>query len=321
MKKSLPDIPTRTASPTKFIIKPSKPLTSLTPTSFNKRYQSNSPPRKNSNNSLTGIRTISDEITSVRSSNSSKKSIFGKISPVLSDLDSQYFNQKINPRVLPHKQKMYTEIVDTLFSLCKSNPYSCPCISASSLFFALGYSSDFESLIKTFQLSFSSDSEPSDSFSKSDLLKICEDAKLDTILRVLIKSLKDSIRLPGQTEFDVMIQCIKKWWSRLDVSRNGFVPTEDVLKFLVRMNTFESSVHVRKSFTKNGIFMNFAEFFKVFARGLVKFLMLSLCDDAGDKSLLAQDIVINAKRRKIILAGISGGNKVVDVLLQYKCLV
>lgn len=118
-----------------------------------------------------------------------------------------------------------------------------------------------------------------------------------------------------------MVQCIKRWWFKLDVSKNGFVLTEDVLKFLIRMNAFESSVHVRKSFTKNGIYMNFAEFFKVFVRALVKFLMLSLCDDAGDKNLLAQDIVINAKRRKIILAGISGGNKVVDVLLHYKCLV
>jgi hypothetical protein len=241
------------------------------------------------------------------------------MSPMLADLDSKFFRENSRPSNLKLKQKKYLEIIDALFSLCNASDSFCTATAASSLFVSLNYTFDYESLSLMFRGSFEKLGNSSVSFSKSKLFQLCQDSKVDNCLKVLLQGLKD-MKNYEKSEFDAMVVCIKKWWARLDLSKNGFVLTEDVLQFLISLNIFENSVHVRKSFTKMNIFMNYLDFFSLFAKGLLKFLILSLCDDAKDRGSVAADIVINAKRRKAILNGISGGNKVFDAFLHYRRL-
>lgn len=304
MKNILPELAPRSISPSKIRIKLA-PLSSLSPKKS--RHQSNSPKLKSSNDSFSNFRTVSDELKSTKSS---QNPIFIKLNQMLSDLDKKSLKFNFCPRVIKSKLKLHSDIVNALFNMTKSQSE----VTISSLigvFLGLGYSADYDSLSSIFR------SMSVWEFSKNELISILQDNKIDNMLRVLLKEYKDSGLIQGNPEFDCLVGILKKWWTKLDLSKNGFVSTESVCKFLISLNLFESSAEVKKVFGKLPPFINQIKFFGVFAKALLKFLLLTLCDDARDRSFVPADITLNARRRKLIIGGLIGENKTVDALIQY----
>lgn len=304
MKHNLFNKSPRSVSPSKLVIKLA-PISSLG--HKKPRHLSNSPKRKSSNDSFNNFRTVSDELKSTKSS---QNPLLVKLNPILSDLDSKNLKHNFNPRVIKSKIKLHSDIIKALFSMTNSQSE----ITVSSLigvFLGLGYCSDYDSISLTFR------SMSVWEFTKNDLISLLQDQKIDNILRVLLKEFKDSGSIQGTQEFDCLIKILKKWWAKLDVSKNGFVSTESVCKFLIQLNSFESSAEVKRNFSKLPPFINQVQFFRIFSKALFKFLLLSLCDDAGDRQYVPADITLNAIRRKMALGGLIGENKVLESLIEY----
>ena len=317
MNFRLPEISSRGRSPTmlKTKTKTSRQISSFS--TIKSRIESLSPLRKDSNESILNTRTISDEMHSAKMANSS---ILTKINTLLIDLDKKYLKKQVKPRLLKNKQKMYKDITKALFPLTNTTKNKLQASAICTLFLSLGYTSDYDSLTKIFRSSFPAESFENISVSKSEILSIFEDSKIDSMLRVMLSEFKYAESLEKNEEFDYLLAIIHRWWIKLDTSKNGFVPTEDVCKFLIKENMFESSVDLRKAFHKLSPFITFQQFFTIFGKSLLKFLLLRLCDDAGENPCLAPDIVINEKRRKVILSGISGQNRAFNALVNFNTL-
>lgn len=317
MNFRLPEISGRGRSPSmmKTKTKTSRQISSFS--TIKPRIESLSPLRKDSNESILNTRTISDELHSAKSTNSS---ILSKINTLLIDLDKKYLKKQVKPRLLKNKQKMYKDITKALFALTNTTKNKLQASAISTLFLSLGYTSNYDSLTKVFKSSFPAESFENTSISKSEILSIFEDSKIDSMLRVMLSEFKYAESLEKNEEFDYLLTIIHRWWIKLDTSKNGFVPTEDVCKFLIKENMFESSVDLRKAFHKLSPFIGFQQFFTIFGKSLLKFLLLRLCDDAGENPCLAPDIVINEKRRKVILNGISGQNRAFEALIKFNTL-
>lgn len=304
MKKILPELAPRSISPSKIRIKLT-PLSSLSPQKL--RHQSNTPILKSSNDSFFNIRTVSDELKQTKSS---QNPIFIKLNQMLSDIDKKHLKINFCPRVIKSKLKLHSDIVNALFNMTNSQSE----ITISSLigvFLGLGYCTDYDSLSSVFK------SMSVWEFSKNELISILQDNKIDNMLRVLLKEYKDSEHAQGTQEFDCLVGILKRWWVKLDLSKNGFVPTESVCKFLISLNLFESSGEVKKVFGMMPQYINQIKYFGIFAKALFKFLLLTLCDDARDRNFLPADITLNARRRKLMLSGLIGENKTVDAPIQY----
>lgn len=313
MNFRFPEIFSRGRSPSMLKTKTKTPRQISSFSTIKPRIGSISPLRKDSNESILNIRTISDELHSANSANSS---ILSKINTLLIDLDKKYLKKQVKPRLVKNKQKMYKDITKSLFTLTNTTKNKIQASTICTLFISLGYTSNYEALTKVLKSSFPADSFEMISISKSDILSIFEDSKIDSMLRVILNEFKYAESLEKDEEFDYLLTVIHRWWIKLDSSKNGFVPTEDVCKFLIQENIFESSVDLRKAFHKSTPFLGFQQFFNIFGKSLLKFLLLRLCDDAGENPCLAPDIVINEKRRKIILSGISGQNRAFEALIK-----
>ena len=315
MNFRLPELASRGRSPTHFLNKSKNPRPISSFSTLKPRLDSNSPMRKDSNESIFNIRTISDDVNSAKSSQSS---VLSKLNTLLVELDKKSLKKSVRPRLLKNKQKMYKEVAKALFKLTNTTKNKIQAASAASLFISLGYTSNYESLCNMFKSVYHGESFSMISFGKSDVMSIFEDSKVDNILRVLLKEFKEAEGLEKDEEFDYLITIIHRWWVKLDISKNGFVGSEDICKFLIKENMFDSSVELKKIFHKSAPFLNFQQFFTIFAKALFKFLLLRLCDDSSANGFVPPDIVINEKRRKLILDGISGQNRTFETLNKFR---
>ena len=95
---------------------------------------------------------------------------------------------------------------------------------------------------------------------KKDILRICCDRKTDCFLKILLKEYKEIVNEDKIEEFDVLVEIIKKWFGKLDVSRNGFVPVEDVCRFFIAVGAFDNSADAKKVLQKMNSFVSFKIF-------------------------------------------------------------
>jgi hypothetical protein len=252
----------------------------------------------------------------VNSAKSSQSSVLGKLNTLLVELDKKSLKKSVRPRLIKNKQKMYKDVTKAMFNLTNTTKNKIQATAAASLFISLGYTSNYDVLANVLKSVFPAETFAVVSFGKSDLMGIFEDLKIDNILRVMIAEFKND-DVEKDEEFDYLVAVVHRWWVKLDVSKNGFVASEDICKFLIQENMFDSSVELKKVFHKSAPFLNFQQFFTIFGKPLFKFLLLRLCDDGVQLNGLPADILINEKRRKMILNGIIGQGRGLDPTLKY----
>ena len=214
MNFRLPEIASRGRSPTIFLSKSKHPRPISSFSTIKPRLESNSPLRKDSNESIFNIRTISDDVNSAKSSQSS---VLSKLNTLLVELDKKSLKKSVRPRLLKNKQKMYKDVTKALFNLTNTTKNKIQATSAASLFISLGYTSNYEPLCNMFKSVYQAESFSMISFGKSDIMSIFEDTKVDNILRIMLAEFKEAEGLEKDEEFDFLITIIHRWWVKLDL--------------------------------------------------------------------------------------------------------
>lgn len=322
MKKMLPDIHYRSMTPSKLSIKDFKAPQIKSNSQLHKGRQVSlsplriSPNRYDSNESIFNIRTVSDEI---QTSKTYPGLFLKRIKTMLTDLDAKNTRRNLQKKITKGKRKRFEDIATALLHLTNSTNNKVSALNCSQLFISLGYVTEHEALSNMFSIMCKGDALSKILLKKGEILRVCEDPRVDGILSALLREYKLSGNREKAEEFDSLVDIIKKWWSKLDIGHKGLVNIEDVCRFFITIEAIETSYDAKKLFGKMSEYIIFRQFFGFFAKALFKFLLLSLHDLANQKQSqdLPPDIAIGAQRRKMIIEGLSGENRVIETLIHY----
>lgn len=316
MKSYLPELSNRSLTPlssngkgSSFRIKPKISfMKSVRNISLSPIHSSAS--RKDSNDTIPNSRAVSDEVHSTFIDSDSNilklTSMFSRSNPKV---------KRPYQKIVLEKITNYSEIIDALFSMYDCERGRIPAYQLVQLFIGLGYIEDCEVLIGIFKNICEGQTFNLISFSKNELLRLCEDQRAENILKVLIK---DARVRSNEVPLASLIAVIKRWWAHLDKSQNGFVSFEEICKFYMEVGVIENSSDSKRIFLKIGQFGNYRQFTSVFAKSLFKFLLRRLGELVKQKSkdCLSAEVAISSQRRKVILQSLQGENKVIDSIIE-----
>lgn len=317
MQNFLPNINSRSISPVKLFKSKSKKITSFKSSLIGtKNLASLTPTRKSINAKeileLIDPRAASDEVHSIPLEKD----------PLYLKLTSSFTKSPSHSRspVSKHKSKVfdsptnYMEVINALFSIFKCEGSKLPAVNLIKLFVSLGFSENSEQLADIFYNLCEGLPLNLIRFSKEDILKICKDEKADDILKVLMRNCNF---ISGKnSKLNCLLCTIKKWWNKLDKTHNGVVECGQIVRFYADMGIVENTYDVKRMFLKLNQLASFKEFSSIFAKTLFRFLIqeLGTVIHQGSLNFLPAEIAISTQRRKIILKGIEGHNKVLDAL-------
>ena len=322
MKFSLPDIVNRSQTPLKTSFKDLKQLSikSFSNLSRPRKVSASplrlSPMRKDSNDSVLNIRTVSDETHSVKSPHDPA---FHRINSLLSELDSPKPRRPLKRTLATEKAQKLSAVAEALISMAgNKSDKQASAVGAAQLFISLGYTTDYETLVSMFKQIFECQAFNTITFTHSDILKICEEPRIESLLRALLLEARDHYGRDKTEGFDCLVTIIKKWWDKLDIAKNGFVPIEDICRFFIETKAIDNSVDGKRMFSRLTQFITYRQFFGIFCKSLFKYLISNLQEVAcqNDFKCLPADFSISALRRKNILDSMLGDNKVVITLFE-----
>ena len=319
MKFSLPSIVNRSQTPLQKTFKDLRPVSIKSFSSIsNKRKVSASPMRlspmrNDSNDSVLNIRTVSDETHSVKSV---QDPAYRRISSLLSELDSSRPRRPLKRTQATEKAQKLFAVAEALISIAGNNSEKASALSTAQLFISLGYTSDYETLVSMFKQIFECQTFNTISFTRSDVVKICEEPRIESLLRALLLEARENYGRDKTEGFDCLVTIIKTWWDKLDVAKNGFVPIEDICRFFIETQAIDNSVDGKKMFSRLTQFITYRQFFGIFSKSLFKYLISNLQEVASQHEFkcLPADFSISALRRKKLLDSMLGDSKIVITL-------
>jgi hypothetical protein len=310
MRTQLPSISSGSTTPT--ILRNSQNRSFIRPRlRKSERIVSVSPPKiskskNDSSDSPLNLRPISDE---VKSSLIEKDTLLAKMYSKV----SKSSKGKIISKYIPNLNN-FSEVIDALFSIFKCEQSRVQAHSLISLFISLGYCESAKELAKI--MGGICEEIPLEfiSFSRIDLLRLCDDWKTEHILRILKKECE--FMKPNDKTLEGLIYVIKIWWNRLDKSKNGYVNFDEVLNLFHEQRIVENVNDIKRISIKLSKRCNFDHFFSIFSRSLLKFCMEELANiiREGSSSFLSGEISIITERRKKILNSLAGNNKIIAAM-------
>ena len=250
-------------------------------------------------------RPISDE---VYNSISDKDSLLLKVYSKMSQRSKGKLLSKYVPNI-----NNFSEVIDALFSIFKCEQSRLESHSLISLLISLGMSDSPKDVGKILLNICEAQDIENVSFSRIDLLRLCEDWKTEHVLRILKREAACARSGEGKLKLDNLAGVITKWWNRIDRSKNGFVSVDEILSFYNEIGIVENSNDIKRLFIKMPKFCNFSLFSSLFAKSLLKFMMEELASiiKAGSSNYLSSEISIITQRRRQILNSLAGYNKIV----------
>ena len=268
--------------------------------------------RKDSNETVPSTRAVSDEVHSGFIEN---MPIFRKLNTMTSSITHKI--SRLTHTVALEKINNYPEVVDALLSMYSNDRGRIPAFQLVQLFIGMGFTGDCEVLMDIFKSIIEGQSFNLISFSRNELLRICEDQKAEHILRILMKDPKVKLG-DGENTLNCLIGVIRKWWVRLDKSQNGFVSFEEICKFYTEIGVIDTSSESKRIFLKFGQFGNYKNFCSVFAKALFKYLLFELAKlvKRGSNESISAEIAISTQRRKVILKSLEEQNNVIDAIIE-----
>lgn len=257
-------------------------------------------------------RPISDEVNqSITEKDPLMLKIYSKISPSSKGkLLSRHIPNMIN----------FSEVIDALFSIFKCEQSRIESHSLISLFISLGLSDSPQDVAKILLNICEAQDINNVSFSRIDLINLCDDWKTENILRILKRECSSARSNEGKVKLDGLVMVIKKWWNKIDRSKNGFVSLHEMFNFYHEIGIVENSNDVKRLFIKMPKYCNFSHFSCIFAKSFLKFMMedLALIIKAGSSNFLSGEISIITQRRKQILSSLAGNNKIIAAMKECK---
>lgn len=275
-----------------------------------------SSPRKSSNDSIINPRAASDELGT----------LYIHQDPLFFKLNSLSFDSptraKSYQKILPSLEKTrdFNEVIDALFTMNKCERGRVGAFSLTQLFVGLGFCEDCETVVEIFRNI--SEGQPLNmiSYSKQELLKLCEDTKTDNVLKSIHKDLKVKSTKEKIISVQYLIEVIKKWWKKLDKSHNDYASFEDICKCYSDIGIIENSSDTKRIFLRINQFGNYKQFSSVFAKALLKHMISELTKvvKKGNEICLPAEIAISTQRRKVILKSLEGHSRVLDAIMECK---
>jgi hypothetical protein len=269
--------------------------------------------RKDSHDTTINPRAFSDELhpTSIDS-----EFLFKKIYTITSEVQK---SSKINKRPIQTIDKQsYIEVIDALLSMYNCDRSRIQAIKLVQLFVGLGYCDDCEVLFEIFKNITETQSFNMISFSRNELIKVCEDQKTENVMKRIINDIKLRPTSDKSHGIHLLINVIKRWWQKLDKSKNGFVALDEISKFYTKIGVIESISDTKRLLLKFTQFGTYKQFYSMFAKALLKYLLSELVFvvKKGNKDCLSAEIAICAQRRKVILDSLEGEKKIIDAIIE-----
>ncbi|OMJ91085.1 hypothetical protein SteCoe_6447 [Stentor coeruleus] len=269
--------------------------------------------RKSSNDTIINLRAVSSELNTL---NIFQDTEIQRLNSMLSDQPRAKSYQKILPKV--EKTKNYHEVIEALFSMYNCEKGRIGAVNLTQLFVSLEFCEDCDTIVEIFRNI--SEGQPLNmiSYSKQELIKLCEDSKTDNVLRSIFKELKIIPALEKIINVHSLIEVIKKWWNHLEKSPNGYASFEDICKCYTEIGIIENASDKKRIFLRINQYGNYKQFISVFAKTLLKHMISELGKvvEKGNKICLPAKIAISTQRRKVILKSLEGNTKVVDAIIE-----
>ena len=307
MKSALPDINLRSHTPSnaKFTDRKIRPPLAPAPIKSVRNISvgpmSTRSSRHDSSDLFTSFRPVSDESQMVQ---------LERVS-FLSRLNTTFARTKISK--ITTKVPVFTnyaQVISALFSIYNCEKQRIQGNHLISLFQGIGFCDGPEVLIDIIQGISEGLSINMIFYSKQDLIKLCEDAKTENLLRILVK---DTISngFFKEKSVDGPVNTIKKWWDRVDKAHNGAVPVDEIVKFLSDIGVIQSSSDIKRMFLKMSQLGTFKQFFSIFSKSLLKFLLQEIGKIIAEPGVqfVSPELTIMALRRKVLLENLNGDGK------------
>lgn len=257
-------------------------------------------------------RPISDEVNnSITDKDSMLLKVYSKM--------SKRSKGKLLSKYVPNMNN-FSEVIDALFSIFKCEQSRIESHNLISLFISLGLSDSPQDVAKILLNICEVQDIDYVSFSRIDLLRLCEDWKTEHVLRILKREAASVRNGEGKVKLDILIGVVNKWWNKIDRAKNGFVSVDEILNFYNEIGIVENSNDIKRLFIKMPKFCNFSLFSSLFAKSLFKFMMEELASiiKAGSSNFLSGEISIITQRRKQILNSLAGYNKIIAAMKECK---
>lgn len=279
---------------------------SLSPLHFSSRQSSNDTP--------INPRAFSDGLNS----------LYIQQDPILQKLNTVIYNVQANGKSykknLPSVEKIkhFSEVLDAVFTMFNCERGRIGAFNLAQLFVSLGLSEDCETLVEMFRNI--SEGQPLNmiSYSKQELLKLCEDSKTEIVLQSILRELKVKPTNDKSISLHYLIDVIKKWFKRLDKFHNNQASFEDISKHYSEIGIIENSSDAKRVFLRIGHHGNYLQFKSIFGKSLLKHLFceLSKIVKKGEEVCLSAEVAICIQRRKVILKSLEGHSRILDEIIE-----
>ena len=200
-------------------------------------------------------------------------------------------------------ESRYSDVVNAIFLMAHCNSGKIEALRIAQVFLELKFTSKVDSLVKIFKNIAGCKVFNSIKFTKTELMGIFCDQKVDKMLNALITGVKIISHHTGLLTLDSLLTVIEKWWDKITENSKELITVEEACSFLINADALDSANDALRLFIKFYPTLTYSQFSSVFGKSLLKFLMLQLIEVVDKKELkcVSPDILINAQKRRLIL--------------------
>ena len=207
----------------------------------------------------------------------------------------------------------FIEVINSLFKISSCSQEIIPALSILNLLISLECTSNVKALVQVLREIGGSNDIKSISFTRDELILLCEDTRVERMLQALNN---DLFARPKDHKLDGLIGVIKGWWKQIKKPKTKKATVEDACNFLLNNRVVESMQDALRALFKFHPTLTFQQFLSIHSKALFKFLLSEVLDLRASANLksMSPDIALNAQRRKILVDAVQGNNNVLQSL-------
>lgn len=210
----------------------------------------------------------------------------------------------------------YSEVINALFVMAHRYHGKISALNISQIFISMRYTSNTTNLIQMFKDISDCKDFNSIVFSRDEILDLCMDSRVDTMLEALIFDCIHKNKNSSAITYEDLLKTVKQWWNKLSEKHKEQITIDDCARFLLRHGALDSSNSIGRVLSKFFGVLSCRQFCSIFSKSLFKFLILQLVGVTERKTIqaISPDIAISAYKRKNLIDSLKVHDRMLDAL-------
>ncbi|OMJ87042.1 hypothetical protein SteCoe_11283 [Stentor coeruleus] len=210
----------------------------------------------------------------------------------------------------------YSEVINALFVMAHRYHGKISALNISQIFISMRYTSNSTNLIQMFKDISDCKDFNIIAFSRDEILNICMDSRVDTILESLIYECIHRTKNSIVISYEDLLKTIKQLWNKLSEKHRDQITVDDCGRFLLEYGALDSSNSIGRVLSKFSGVLTCRQFCSIFSKSLFKFLILQLVGVTERKTMhtISPDLAISAYKRKNLIDSLKVHDHMLEAL-------